>query len=211
MRITQTGSKNRNWWSILELTVSAGSDEPNEPEDNTDSETLDRSNWTLVASNGNNNVFRAIDGSASSRWTTVQTQRTGQWFEIDLSKSESFNKIVLDSQGSSQDYPRQYTLLVSDNGSNWRTIESSTGRTITTMNFSRQIARYIRIEQTGSDSRHWWSIHEVNVYIASCMISHEISAFRLHIYPLVLPEDIVFVNYVYVEIDKNISRRLFNS
>ena len=160
VRITQTGTKSRNWWSIHEISVGRGSDDPI---DNGGS-TLDRGNWSLIASNASSDTNRAIDGSTSSRWTTRQKQRDGQWFEIDLSKSESFNKIVLDSQGSSGDYPRQYTLSVSDNGSNWRTVESGTGSATTTMTFSRQTARYIRIEQTGSDSRHWWSIHEVNVY-----------------------------------------------
>ena len=165
VRITQTGSKNRNWWSIHQISVSEGSDGPNDNDNGgSDGDALNRNAWTLVASNANSNTHRAIDGSTSSRWSTRQKQQNGQWLEIDLSRSESFSRIVLDSEASPNDYPRQYRLRVSNNGSNWRTVESGTGRATTNMTFNTETARYIRIEQSGSDNRFWWSIHEVNIF-----------------------------------------------
>ncbi len=161
IRITQTGTKSNRWWSIHDINVGEATANPI---DNGGSN-LDRSNWVMYASNSNGDTSKATDGAASSRWATRETQRDGQWFEIDLSKSESFNKIVLESQDNPNDYPRQYTVLVSDDGSDWRTVLTGTGSSAdTTISFARQTAQYIRIEQSGSDNRHWWSIHEVNVY-----------------------------------------------
>lgn len=161
LRITQTGTKSNRWWSIHDINVGMASANP---VDNGGSK-LDRNSWLIVASNNSGDTSNATDGVASSRWATQQTQRDGQWFEIDLSKSESFNKIVLESQGNPFDYPRQYNVLVSEDGSDWATVLSGAGTaTDTTISFTRQTARYIRIEQAGSDNSHWWSIHEVNVY-----------------------------------------------
>lgn len=161
LRITQTGSKSSKWWSIHEIDVGKSSGAP----DDNGGDKLDRSNWVMYASSRDGETGNATDGNASSRWATGQTQRNGQWFEIDLSKSESFNKLVLETQGNPYDYPRQYTVSVSNDGSNWETVASGSGDApITTMTFGKQTARYVRIEQSGNDNRRWWSIHEANLY-----------------------------------------------
>lgn len=161
IRITQTGTKNNKWWSIHDINVGKASGSPVDNGGNK----LNRNNWVMYASNRSSDTNKATDDAASSRWTTGETQRNGQWFEIDLSKSESFNKIVLESKGNPYDYPRRYNVRVSNNGTNWKTVLTGNGNgTDTTMSFPKQTARYIRIEQTGSDNRRWWSIHDVNVY-----------------------------------------------
>jgi len=64
------------------------------------------------------------------------------------------------------DYPRGYKVYVSDDGENWgETVATSSGsQSITKITFEPQTKRYIKLEQTGSDSYYWWSIYEVDVY-----------------------------------------------
>ena len=127
---------------------------------------LDRSNWSLETNRNAADSFFAIDGNSGTRWTTRQSQRDGQFFEVNFNSTNTFNQVVLDTSGSSRDYPREYELQVSNDGSNFTTVATaipdSSG--ITTIDFRSQTASHIRIEQNGSDNRYWWSIHEMNVF-----------------------------------------------
>jgi len=136
-------------------------------ETNTEVE-LENSNWSLSSSTNNNDVYSATDGNSNTRWTTYQqVQKNGQTFEIDFNETLSFDRIVLDSAKSSNDQPRGYTIHVSNDGSNWgASIVSGEGDAngLTKIDFADQTARFIRITQTGSATRNWWSIHELSVF-----------------------------------------------
>jgi hypothetical protein len=82
-----------------------------------------------------------------------------------MGATNSFYRIVLDATGSSGDYPRGYQIAVSNDGSTWSSpVATGNGSSaVATINFSPQVARYIRVTQTGSTSG-WWSIHEFNVF-----------------------------------------------
>ncbi|MDB3935584.1 DUF1501 domain-containing protein [Granulosicoccus sp.] len=126
---------------------------------------LDRSSWSVAANRNNGDTPNAVDGNASTRWTTNTDMAPGQSFMIDMGTSQTFNRVVLDTTGSVNDYPRGYDLLVSNDGSNWTTVASGNGDSVTTsIAFGSQQARFIRIDQTGSHDRWWWSIHDLNVY-----------------------------------------------
>ncbi|TCS40312.1 discoidin domain-containing protein [Reinekea marinisedimentorum] len=155
LRIQQEGVSTKYWWSIHEIYVSER--EVSE---------LDSSNWSLSASNNNDDVIYAIDGSTSTRWTTEEYQTTGQYFQVDLGASETFDRIVLNSENSSGDYPRNYALYVSDDGSSWETVvyNGAGDSATTTIDFHDQTARYLKIEQLGSSDDRWWSIHELSIY-----------------------------------------------
>jgi len=171
IRITQTGSTDRWWWSIHEMTFSAGSSNDDDEEENDNGggaasgTALNRSDWSITASNNSGSADAAIDGNRNSRWTTGQDQRENQWFEIDLGETATFSSIELDSEGSSNDFPRLYSISVSENGGDWETVANGAGSDATTsVNFGTQTARYVRIEQSGTSDRWWWSIHEANLF-----------------------------------------------
>ena len=94
-----------------------------------------------------------------------------------MRSTQLFDKVVLDTSASPNDYPRGYKLEVSDNGINWNTVGIGTGRSAeTTISFSAQNARYIRIEQTGFADGTWWSIHEVEVFAAENNETNDLSS-----------------------------------
>ncbi|MEM1725239.1 MAG: carbohydrate-binding protein [Thermoplasmata archaeon] len=132
----------------------------------TNMEVLDRTGWTANASHNTQNSFRAIDGDSNTRWDTGVQQSNGQSITIDMKSSKTFGRIVLDTSGSPNDYPRGYRVDISNNGIDWVTnIANGSGNgSVTDINFSPRTARYIRIVQTGSTSWYWWSIHELNVF-----------------------------------------------
>ena len=107
----------------------------------------------------------ATDSNPGTRWTTGQDQTENQWIEIDLSATSTFSTVELDSEGSSMDFPRLYTVELSANGGNWTTVANGAGSdATTTINFSEQEARFVRIEQSGFSDRYWWSIHEIILF-----------------------------------------------
>ena len=107
-----------------------------------------------------------IDSVASSRWTTGTPQENGQTVTIDLSESLSFDQILLNSSGSSNDYTRSFTVFVSSNGSDWGSAQvSGSGEgAITSIEFPVQTQRYIRISQTGSSANFGWPIDELEIF-----------------------------------------------
>ncbi|MBX2849198.1 MAG: discoidin domain-containing protein [Acidiferrobacterales bacterium] len=127
---------------------------------------IDRDGWSLSSNRNASNLFSAIDGSANTRWSTNEKQRDGHYFQIDLNRTNTFNQIVLDTSGSVNDYPRQYEVSVSSDGENFMTIAADVPEAsgVTEINFSDQTARFVRIDQTGSTDRYWWSIHEINIF-----------------------------------------------
>ncbi|SET21263.1 discoidin domain-containing protein [Paenibacillus sp. NFR01] len=127
---------------------------------------LDRTGWTATSSPTSGDVpGNLLDGSMATRWSTGVTMAPGQYFTIDMKAAKSFNKLVMDSSGSDNDYARGYEVYVSSDGTNWGSaVASGTGGgPVVTVNFTAQNARYIKVVQTGT-STSWWSIREVNVY-----------------------------------------------
>ena len=49
-------------------------------------------------------------------------QTAGQWFEVNMGSAQTFNEVTIDAGPSTGDYPRGYTVSVSDNGTSWMTV-----------------------------------------------------------------------------------------
>ncbi|WP_409292679.1 discoidin domain-containing protein [Peribacillus sp. SCS-37] len=127
---------------------------------------LDRTGWqastNVTTSSGSPNAV--LDGNINSRWSSGQAMKPGQYLTVDMQTAKSFNRIVMDSAGSTNDYARGYEVYVSNDGINWgNAVAAGSGNEAKIVaGFPQQNARYIRIVQTGSASS-WWSIAELNV------------------------------------------------
>ncbi len=80
----------------------------------------------------------------------------------------SFNRIILDSEESPNDFPVNFGVFISDDGIDWgATIASGDyGDATTQIDLADVNARYLRIEQYGSSDSYWWSIHEIDVVLS---------------------------------------------
>ena len=129
--------------------------------------TLDRLLWVATSSTmGGDAPGNALDGDLTTRWSTDTSQVSGQWFEVDMGSTSTFNKIVLNSINSPSDYPRDYQVNISNDNLNWGSpVATGVGTpTSTTISFATQAARYVRVTQTGSVQGLFWSIDEFNVF-----------------------------------------------
>jgi hypothetical protein len=160
LRIVQTGTAS-NWWSIAELTVYGVASFAPAPQ------VFPRTGWVATASStcASDTPNHALDDDVSTRWSTGLSQTNGMFFQVDMLTARSFTKITLDAGSSNGDYPRAYSVYVSQDGTNWGSaVATGTGSgQLVTITFASQNARYIKIVQSGSSS-NWWSIHELNVY-----------------------------------------------
>jgi hypothetical protein len=129
---------------------------------------LPKTDWTAKSNPNVGTPGNAIDGDRSNRWDTHGVQSAAQWIEVDMKDSKIFDRIILDTVGSSDDFPRGYRVYVSD-----ATIPTSWGSpvatgsgagAVTVITFPRQKGRHIKIEQTGSTTYNYWSIHELSVF-----------------------------------------------
>ncbi len=151
IRIEQTSQSDRWWWSIHQIQVST------------------QVRVTGQASHNNvvvgvDNVLQALDGDSRTRWSTRSPQRPGQWFEVDLNTTRTIRRLIVDSSHSPYDYPRGYVISLSTDQQNWQEARRQPNNNGSIdISFAAQPARFIRIEQTGSDDYWWWSIHRIGV------------------------------------------------
>ena len=134
---------------------------------------LPRTGWVATASaSGGGSAANAIDGDSNTRWSPGADQTNGQWFQVDMGSVQTFNRIVMDANSSTGDYPRGYEVKVSDDGTNWSSaVATGAGsNAVITISFVTQTARYIRVTQTGSAPGIRWSIHELYAYPPASII-----------------------------------------
>ncbi|MEI7987223.1 MAG: discoidin domain-containing protein, partial [Armatimonadota bacterium] len=139
---------------------------------------LEKRDWTASASvpdgifNFNDDKIdisaaNALDYDHWNGWRDLtKVQYPGQWFQVDMKKPQSFDKIKLDNTWALWDSPQGYEVRVSNDGIKWsEVIAVGKGEFgITNITFPLQKARWIRITQTGSSSLYHWSIYELGVY-----------------------------------------------
>jgi hypothetical protein len=151
VHIEQTGRNSTYWWSIHELSV-------------TSPITMNVSASHNNVSSGADNLLQAVDGRPETRWSSRALQRPGMWFEIDMNEVRTVSGLALDTAGSPNDYPRGYIVRLSTDRAQWQEVaRNDRNDRALDINFSSRSARYIRIEQTGSADRWWWSIHQITV------------------------------------------------
>jgi len=115
------------------------------------------------ASSGEAEVQNAIDGDPATRWSTRETQRSGQWFMADMGVERPIAKITLDAGSEGEDYPRGYEVYVSSDPNDWGApVAAGEGSSqVVEISFPPTTGRYVKIIQTGQHSQMWWSICEL--------------------------------------------------
>ena len=85
--------------------------------------------------------------------------------QVDLGRSTRFRQVALDTGDDLGDYPRQWQLSVSDDGTHWRTAASGAGTgQLTTVDLPASThARYLRVTQNGT-AGNWWSLADLRLY-----------------------------------------------
>jgi glucosylceramidase len=106
----------------------------------------------------------AVDGDASTRWSSGAAQAPGQYLQVDLGARKHFRRIAVDSGGNLGDYARGWQVSVGDDGTTWRPLASGTGvGQLTTVDVQRTGARFLRVTATGA-AANWWSVADVRLY-----------------------------------------------
>lgn len=120
----------------------------------------------------------AVDGLTDTRWAADYFEKKPAWYEVDLGEPQPFDRVEL-----RWDYPSTaYTVEVSDDGTNWRSVASETTsagspQPVDEVRFDSVTARYVRISMTGrpaaegaaAGASQWtpeaFSLWEVGVYL----------------------------------------------
>ena len=125
---------------------------------------VNRGDWTLTASNGADGCKNAIDSDGSSRWTSGRTQRGGEWFQIELPELSKVSEIILDSAPSTDDYPREYEVVVMANNEWSKVLAKGRGDgPVTVIGLPLVNTKIIRITQKGRANGKHWSIHDLQI------------------------------------------------
>ncbi|MCR8660129.1 discoidin domain-containing protein [Paenibacillus endoradicis] len=143
-----------NWWKINEFSVYTDKEKP-----------LNRDGWEAITELGSADANKLIDGNMATRWSAGTPMIPGQSIIIDMKNEQNFNKIIMDSTGSNNDYARSYEIYVSNDGEDWGTpiVNNTATGPVIHSDFTDQDARYIKIVQMGTNSG-WWSIYEISVF-----------------------------------------------
>lgn len=106
----------------------------------------------------------AVDGDASTRWSSGTGQAPGQYLQIDLGATTSFRRVAIDSGGNLGDYARGWRLSASTDGLTWQVLAAGEGAgQLTEVDVAPTRARHLRIENTAS-AGNWWSVADVRLY-----------------------------------------------
>jgi glucosylceramidase len=134
------------------------------------------SGWTATANpSGPTNscctgdvAANAVDGDASTRYSTGEGQAPGQYLQVDFGKAIPARQVVFDTGASTGDYPRGYSVQTSADGTDWDTVVADgqgTGQ-FTTVDLAGKPIRYVRLTLTTADPNDWWSVADVRAYVA---------------------------------------------
>ena len=127
---------------------------------------LDPDEWKAKASHNSGGAKLAFDGKKQTRWETGTEQQPGMWFAVDLGRTAALTAIDLEYSDSPSDGPTGYKVYTSLDGQSWAgPIAQGKGpdRRLTIPFANSPIARWIKIEQTGTKPGLYWSIHELRV------------------------------------------------
>jgi hypothetical protein len=86
----------------------------------------------------------AVDGKATTRWSSGKYLPAGQWWQVDLGAAKTVAKVTVDWEKA---YAPRYEIQTSVDGSTWSTAAaaSATKAGAKTTTFSARQARFVRV------------------------------------------------------------------
>lgn len=126
-----------------------------------------RTGWTPSASHVDGGVAANLLDNKITRWSTGKAQSGDEWLQIDFGASVTLNHVNLQQGDDVNDYPRGYSVIVSNTAKNTSgtVLSSGSGKSgVSTAILLPALAtgRYLLIKQTGT-SLSWWSAEEIEV------------------------------------------------
>ncbi|MFE1012209.1 discoidin domain-containing protein [Streptomyces sp. NPDC058794] len=103
---------------------------------------------------------KATDGRTDTRWASDWSDP--QWIQVDLGAATPVRKLQLVWDPA---YAKSYDVQVSDNGTTWRTVHSTTAGNgdIDTIDVA-ETARHVRLRLTARGTGWGYSLHEFGIY-----------------------------------------------
>jgi beta-glucosidase len=102
----------------------------------------------------------AVDGDTGTRWSSQAADP--QWIQVDLGSSQPLTQVVLSWETA---YAKAFQIQVSDNGSTWNTLYSTTTGTGGTQTLTVSgSGRYVRMYGTVRATQWGYSLWEFQVY-----------------------------------------------
>src|SRR5207244_2849274 len=117
------------------LAAAFGCSEVADPTVNEESSFLQLSATATSSSvNGTNTAAKAVDGSTTTRWESVQgTAADPSWITVDLGSAQSISEVKLIWENACG---KDFTLATSNDNSSWTTIKTVTGNTALTTDYT---------------------------------------------------------------------------
>lgn len=120
-------------------------------------------NKTATASSLESSAFpasNAVDGNTGTRWSSAFSDP--QWIQVDLGQTYNISKVVLNWEAA---YGKAYQIQVSNDGTNWTTIYSTTNGAggTETLNVTGS-GRYVRMYGTARGTPYGYSLWEFQVF-----------------------------------------------
>jgi glucosylceramidase len=107
----------------------------------------------------------AVDGDASTRYSTGTAQAPGQYLQVDFGTAVPARRVVFDTGASVGDYPRGYIVTTSQDATHWTNVAAGTGSSqFTAVDLAGAPVRYVRVMLTAA-APSWWSVADVRVYV----------------------------------------------
>jgi hypothetical protein len=103
----------------------------------------------------------AFDASSTSRWSSQYSDN--QWISVDLGAAKTINRVVLKWETA---YGKAFLIQTATNGSNWKTVYSTTTGTGGTadIKFTPVTARYVRLVGQKRGTTFGYSLYDFAIY-----------------------------------------------
>lgn len=110
---------------------------------------------------GGNTVASAHDGNSATRWESAASDN--QYIQLDMGRSVHFTRVVLNWEAA---YGKHYVIEVSENGSTWETVNTTTNGNggIDNLILDGQQGRHIRMRGIQRATGYGYSLFEFEVY-----------------------------------------------